>query len=270
MWQALSNTGGFVGEAQAGGIQRTPSCHAHPRAIDVVLLGHYLAVAVEDEEHRAVEAVRKRIEAGEYLDTMLGVPGEDLEGDGAFGYAPDGPLARMHHRWEPGFQAAREAGRIPSLPPLEPAKVDAVTTCEATIGRPLPRLLRRCYLELGDGGFGPGYGLVPIADLAPSYLDPGSTQWFPGQARNLLTICHWGCGITSLVDLRDPYGPMWAMDPNPVSGDERASALFRQDMTLALWLLRWTESRLHQPWLLQDPHTGEWRGATDADWEEFE
>ena len=85
-----------------------------------------------------------------------------------------------------------------------------------------------------------------------------------------LTICHWGCGITSFVDLRDPAGPMWAMDPNPVSGEELAAALFRQDMTLASWLLRWTESRLHQPWLLQDPNTGEWRGATEADWEDFE
>ena len=61
---------------------------------------------------------------------------------------------------------------------------------------------------------------------------------------------------------------MWAVDPNPAPEEEIAAALFRQDMTLASWLLRWTESRLHQPWLVQDPNTGDWRGATDADWEE--
>ncbi|GLW34694.1 SMI1/KNR4 family protein [Actinoplanes regularis] len=224
-------------------------------------------MAEEDQENLAIEAVRERIEAGEYLDSMPGVPGEDFEGGGAFRYAPDGQLARVHARWEPGFRAAREAGRIPSLPPLEPATVDAIEACEAAIGRPLPRLLRRCYLELGDGGFGPANGLVPVAELAPSFLDQRWPAGFPDEARNLLTICHWGCGITSFIDLGDPAGSMWGMDPNPAPEEEIAASLFRQDMTLASWLLRWTESRLYPPWLFEDPNTGRWHGGTDADWE---
>lgn len=210
-----------------------------------------------------------RIEAGEYLDSMLGVPGEGLEGGGAFRHVSDGQLARIHGRREPDFRTLREAGRIPSLPPLEPAAVDAVEACEAAIGRPLPRLLRRCYLELGDGGFGPGYGLVPIAELAPSYL-AGWPKWWPTEARNLLQICHWGCGIASFVDLDGPLDVMWAVDPNPAPEDDLGVAVFREDMTLTSWLLLWTESRLHQPWLLQDPVTGKWRGATNADWDEPE
>lgn len=223
----------------------------------------------EDQENRALEAVRKRIEAGEYLDSMLGVPGEDLEGGGAFMHAPDGQLVRMHSRWNPDFRALRETGRIPDLPPLKPASADAVEACEAAIGRPLPRLLRRCYLELGDGGFGPGYGLVPIAELTSGYLS-GRPAWWPPEAHHLLRICHWGCGIASFVDLDSPLDVMWAVDPNPSPEEDPEAAVFREDTTLASWLLRWTESRLHQPWLLQDPATGKWRGATDADWEEPE
>ena len=34
-------------------------------------------------------------------------------------------------------------------------------------------------------------------------------------------------------------------------------------MGLAEWLHLWIEGRLHQPWSLQDPDTGEWRGATN-------
>lgn len=109
----------------------------------------------EDQENRAVAAVRERIEADECLDSMLGVPGEDLDG-------------------------------------------------------------------------------------------------------------------TSFVDLRDPIGPMGAVDPNPAPEDEMAASLFREDMALASWLRRWTESRLRQPSLLQNPDTGAWRGATDADWQESE
>jgi hypothetical protein len=43
--------------------------------------------------------------------------------------------------------------------------------------------------------------------------------------------------------------------------DELAAALFRQDMNLASWLLRWADGQLQQPWLVRDPSRGEWRGA---------
>ncbi|MEU8657191.1 hypothetical protein [Actinoplanes philippinensis] len=224
----------------------------------------------ETEEDRAFAAVRDRVESGEYLDSMPGVPGEDLEGGGAFGYAPDGRLVRTHHRWEPGFRESRAAGRIPPLPPLEPATAEAVITCEAAIGMRLPRLLRRCYLELGDGGFGPGYGLVPVAGLAFGLRRPGWPVGFPPEARDLLEICDWGCGIASFVDPHDPAGRMWAVDPNPPPEGELAAALFRQNMDLASWLLRWAEGRLQQPWLVRDPDTGEWREATTAEYEDLD
>ncbi|MEV6371357.1 hypothetical protein AB0L86_31195 [Micromonospora musae] len=43
--------------------------------------------------------------------------------------------------------------RAVDLPP--PASPEAVSDAEKVIGYPLPRLLRRLYLEVANGGFGP-------------------------------------------------------------------------------------------------------------------
>ncbi|RJL31876.1 hypothetical protein [Bailinhaonella thermotolerans] len=83
----------------------------------------------------------------------------------------------------------------------------------------------------------------------------------------LLPVCHWGCGITSYVDLTDPAHPMWAIDPNPAPLEMREVSLFPQHLGLTEWLRRWAEATLHQPWLLQDETTGQWRAATDAETE---
>jgi hypothetical protein len=76
-------------------------------------------------------------------------------------------------------------------------------------------------------------------------------------------ICYWGCAIYSLVDCTDGEAGMWGCDPNPAP--EGISPLFREPLTLAQWLGRWIEGRLEQPWLIEDPNTGTWRGATDED-----
>lgn len=57
---------------------------------------------------------------------------------------------------------------------------------------------------------------------------------------------------------------MWGYDPNPAPAG--ISAMFAQQMTITEWFARWVGGRLYQPWLVEDPITGEWRGATDADY----
>ena len=49
------------------------------------------------------------------------------------------------------------------LPALVPATAEAVREAEGLVGLPLPPLLRRLYLEVADGGFGPYYGLLGLA-----------------------------------------------------------------------------------------------------------
>jgi hypothetical protein len=36
-------------------------------------------------------------------------------------------------------------------------------------------------------------------------------------------------------------------------------------MTVVEWFGKWVDGRLYQPWLLQDPESGRWRGATDEE-----
>src|SRR5215467_14269416 len=52
--------------------------------------------------------------------------------------------------------------------PALPVMVEDVAQAEVQLGFELPALLRRVYLEVGNGGFGPGYGLFPLNAHDPS------------------------------------------------------------------------------------------------------
>ena len=80
----------------------------------------------------------------------------------------------------------------------------------------------------------------------------------------LLPLCEWGCGICSFIDCSDPEGPVWGWDPK--TGAEGERALFPEPFVLAEWLARWLAGTLTQPFLIEDPVTGQWRGATDEDY----
>ncbi|TNY36977.1 SMI1/KNR4 family protein [Thermomonospora catenispora] len=221
-------------------------------------------------DDRVFEAIRARVDSGDYLDERLGPPGVDTDGGGAFQVAPDGRLQRVYWRGSPEYLAAHAAGLLEPLPPLTPAPESAVRECETLLGRPLPRLLRRCYLELGDGGFGPAYGIRGVTgedNIIDAYREQQRSwleEWRP-MAERLLPVCDWGCGITSFIDIGDPDARMWAIDPNPAPADDYAVALFPQDLGFGEWMLRWVEGTLRQPLLVRDEITGEWRGATDLE-----
>jgi hypothetical protein len=225
---------------------------------------------VRDED--VFDAVAALVTAGEYLDSIPGKPGVDVEGGGAFESTPDGTLRRLYTRGTPRYLRARDRGWIEPLPPLRPASPAAVAEAEALAGIPLPPLLRRLYLEIGNGGFGPGYGIVGLRDGFA--VHPGETaldslqrrgEWPAGGPAVPMLLCAWGCGITSTVDLAD--GQIWGSDPNPAPGDVDYS--FPQHLTVTDWFARWLEGRLYQPWLVEDPVTGDWRGATDAEYAEM-
>ena len=148
-----------------------------------------------------------------------------------------------------------------------------VQEAERVIGLPFPPLLRRLYLEVGNGGFSPGYGLLGLSydsqytglSMYRRAREDASGSWssFPP---SLFPLCDWGCAIYSFVDCSSPEGPMWGWDPNP--DPDGVEALYPQHLGLAGWLGRWIECTLYQPWLVKDPVTGTWRGATDADYAE--
>ncbi|MFD8218375.1 SMI1/KNR4 family protein [Streptomyces sp. NPDC059697] len=108
-------------------------------------------------------------------------------------------------------EAVRGIAGVGSLP--APARLEAVTEAEELIGFPLPPLLRRLYLEVANGGFGPAEGILGVRegapqgdwnDLAEIYQDgPDPSGQIPA---GLVPVYDWGCTIWSLVDFRDPPG----------------------------------------------------------------
>ncbi|NYH53999.1 hypothetical protein HNR06_003588 [Nocardiopsis arvandica] len=199
------------------------------------------------------EAVRARVLAGEYLDHRLG-PQTDAGGDVTRHRVDQEQWRTVCFRGTPEYDTALASGRLDPLPPLTPASEDAVRECEELLGRPMPPLLRRCYLELGDGGFGPGYGLLPLRKQENGASVIGALEQqaeLPGElqsmAEPLLSLCDWGCGIESLVDCGDPSGGMWAIDPNTMTEDDPGTMLLPQELTFTEWMRRWTDGTLRQP-----------------------
>ncbi|MFJ6012851.1 SMI1/KNR4 family protein [Streptomyces sp. NPDC092952] len=111
-------------------------------------------------------------------------------------------------------EALRTVAETGTFPP--PAAPKDVVEAEKVIGFPLPPLLRRLYIEVANGGFGPDEGILGVrggpaqgnlADIAELYEDgPDPSGRIPA---GLVPIYDWGCTIWSLVDFRDPAGPMW-------------------------------------------------------------
>lgn len=141
--------------------------------------------------------------------------------------------------------AFRAVASTRQLPP--PAHMEAVEDAERIIGFPIPSLLRRLYLEVANGGFGPFEGVLGVsgsglpqsgnfADIADIYQDgPDPSGRIPA---GLVLLFDWGCAVWSLVDFRDPSGPMWSIDNGQ---------LFRQDMDLGQWLTRSLNGTLECP-----------------------
>ncbi|GAB3621544.1 hypothetical protein GCM10027417_28060 [Glutamicibacter endophyticus] len=145
---------------------------------------------------------------------------------------------------------------------------DDVAEAERLIGAPFPTLLRRLYLEVGNGGFGPGLGLLGLAgghtdDLGrcASDIHASHGQW-PGRPEHVWALCHWGCAIYSFVHC--PSGRIFGWDPNVVEPEDDVP-FFEQQYTLETWLAAWLDGSLRQPWLLFED--GDYRGATVAETE---
>lgn len=101
---------------------------------------------------------------------------------------------------------------------------------ESQLGFRLPELLRRLYTEVGNGGFGPVFGLLPLFPIAGADLDLVGdyrrlARRFPAEAErwpaHLIPAFYCGCTVFEFVDCRDSAGAMLWWD----EGTEDLSAL---------------------------------------------
>lgn len=140
-----------------------------------------------------------------------------------------------------------------------PVKAEEVAQAEMQLGFELPSLLRRVYLEVGNGGFGPGYGLFPLNthhlstdSLVTAYLGMRSLSqkdidehWADEEVKpslwpeRVLMLCDWGCNIYSCLNCAAPDLPILRMDSNVnflVEWAIEASSLQR-------WLEAWLDGK---------------------------
>jgi len=113
-----------------------------------------------------------------------------------------------------------------------PQVYPAVTTAdieitEGRLGVELPPVLKRIYTEIGNGGFGPGYGLLGVrAELGEdSYyetiddsfdymVDTANDRGFDRWPDKIIPICNWGCDIYSFLDCTQPEYPVVLFNPD--------------------------------------------------------
>jgi hypothetical protein len=123
---------------------------------------------------------------------------------------------------------------------------------ERQLGFSIPSLLRAVYLHVGNGGWGPGCGLLPLADTTESTngesasglyeifigQDPEDPAWV--WPRQLLPFCDWGCAIRSCVDMELPLNPVFTFDPGALEvGDPTTKAFAPTGLSLREWFEAW-------------------------------
>lgn len=152
----------------------------------------------------------------------------------------------------------RVASQVP--PPATP---EDVAGAEATLGFALPPLLKRLYLEVGNGGFGPGFGILGLPpdgwtddkrfnliclwqtnrDL-PDDWPAGRWHW----PETLLPIAYHGDVAYACLDLSRPGCPVLEYDPSNLDWDEDDYPLDEEECfepvadSLAQWLVDWLTS----------------------------
>lgn len=160
-------------------------------------------------------------------------------------------IAKLRQRAADPALARDVAAEFPGVaaPPLARR---AVTSAEAALGRPLPPLLRELYLSVGDGGFGPGYGLLPLLprDMPPhidsivsihtalAAIDPDDPTW--SWPAHYLPFCEWGDAIRSCIDCASPEGAILTFDPGARDvGQDMSEAFALTHSSLRAWLSDW-------------------------------
>ena len=139
-------------------------------------------------------------------------------------------------------------GNMPSGPqPLAPPPSEAeLAGAEKAIGRALPAEVRQLY-AIGDGGFGPGEGLMSVAELVDRYRELTDEPYGPaGQdwPKNLLPLFDEN-PVLSCIDLET--GEMIAWDPEEIE-DEDSDADWQRSFkpehpSLAALMAQWLGER---------------------------
>jgi hypothetical protein len=131
-----------------------------------------------------------------------------------------------------------------------PASADDVTVFEQVVGHPMPELLKRIYLEVANGGFGPREAVSvtetddwfsDCADITMAYRAfTAPDDILPS---GIVPLMDRGCAMWTLIDFRTADGQMWDWDPN-LCCVRHAPAPIGQ--SFAQWLTDWLQGKAHE------------------------
>jgi hypothetical protein len=139
--------------------------------------------------------------------------------------------------------------RAPKLFPC--VSKEQIQVAEAKVGFSLPPLLRDVYMRVGNGGFGPAYGLIGIEGGAPDDLGrtvegiyeafwrPRLSDCFWFWPDKLLPFCYDGCGIYFCVHCSSEGAPVYLFEPNIRGNGPWGKVLELQSVSLAEWFESW-------------------------------
>ena len=103
-----------------------------------------------------------------------------------------------------------QARATPKERVFPPVRYSLVRAAQAVLGFSFPPLLSECLTTIGNGGFGPGYGIIGLqggndsdfGSLIETY-EQLSTDFESDGRRwplSMLPFCSWGCNIFSCVE----------------------------------------------------------------------
>lgn len=137
----------------------------------------------------------------------------------------------------------------------EPARAGLI------LGFALPPLLAGLYTRVGDGGFGPEYGLLSLRQAVSTYGERRASGWrWP---EGVLPIADFGCAMYACVDCRSESAQVLLFDPNPGEPDLAWSI---DAPSLADWLRGWLDGTA---WFCEESGLGEQFDLELAPWAEF-
>jgi hypothetical protein len=146
-------------------------------------------------------------------------------------------------------------GHIHRQKPIPPVATRDLRVAERALGFQLPDLLRAIYREVGNGGFGPSYGIVGTKEgfkldkcsLESCYqgmleLEQQNSVWRWPQ--RLLPLANYGCGMWSCVDCDYKRHPMILWGPTNLN-----AGLDGADARLNWEHVFWGEAQSFRTWL---------------------
>lgn len=141
-----------------------------------------------------------------------------------------------------------------------PVTETQIVASEKKLGFKLPPFLRELYLKVGNGGFGPGSGILGIEggytddndrDCVSLYLkydepfEGGPSIW----PKNHLLFCYWGDTIYSVLDCGKSPAPVYMIEFGNVNFEGKVSASTITDQyrphkpTLEEWFTDWVDAK---------------------------